>query len=180
MIDLTASSSTSGNQVTEVRISIKARTSSPTKDKPLLCPDLIPISSDDESSVPKLQECTSSNLAASGLPTLDVSGFSSDPDGNISSASKSSRVSSRRKKQTTFYGSPIRHSVNVVHTSLSSPSTPVSPDRKVRFAMTSQESDFQVGHSRVDSSNEAGGFSRKFTRFHSINSADNPLRRTEK
>ena len=110
----------------------------------------------------------------------DVSGFSSDPDGNISSASNSSRVSSRRKKQTTLYGSPIRHSVNVVHTSLSSPSTPVSPDRKVRFALASQESNFQVGHSMVDSPNEAGGFSRKFTRFPSINSSDNPFRRTKK
>ena len=180
VIDLTASSSASGNQVAEVPICIKAKTPSPTKDKLLSCPDLIPISSDDESSVPKLQECSSSNLATSGIPTRDVSGFSSDPDKNISSASKSSRVSSRRKKQTTFYGSPIRHSVNVVHTSLSSPSTPVSPDRKVSFAMASQESDFHVGHSRVDSPNEAGGFSRKFTRFPSINSAENPFRRTEK
>ena len=70
--------------------------------------------------------------------------------------------------------------MNLVHTSLSSPSTPVSPDRKVRFAMAGQESDFQVGHSRVDSPNEDGGFSRKLTRFPIINSADNPFRRTEK
>ena len=56
VIDLTASSSTSGNQVAEVSISIKARTPSPTNDKLLPCPDLIPIPSDDESSVPKLQE----------------------------------------------------------------------------------------------------------------------------
>ena len=177
---LTASSSTSGNQVAEVPISIKAKTPSPTKDKLLPCPDLIPISSDDESSVPKLQECSSSNLATSGPPIRDVYGFSSDPDGNISSASNSSRVSFRRKKQTTFYGSPIRHSVNVIHASLSSPSTPVSPDRKVSFAMASQESDFQVGQSRVFSPNEAGVFSRKFNRFPSFNSSDNPLRRTEK
>ena len=180
VIGLTASSSTSGNQVAEVPISIKAKTPSPTKDELLPCPDLIPISSDDESSVPKLQECSSSNLATSGPPTRDVSGFSSDPDGNISSASNSSRVSFCRKKQTTFYGSPIRHSVNVIHASLSSPSTPVSPDRKVRFAMASQESDFQVGQSRVVSPNEAGVFIRKFNRFPSINSSDNPLRRTEK
>ena len=180
VIDLTASSSASGNQVAEVPISIKAKTPSPTKDNFLSCSDLIPISSDDESSVPKLQECSYSNLATSGIPTRDALGFSSDPDGNLSSASSSSRVSSRRKEQTTFYGSPIRYSVNVVHTLLSSPSTPVSPDRKVRFAMASQESDFQVRHSRVDSPNEAGGFSRKFTQFPSINSADNPFQRTEK
>ena len=84
------------------------------------------------------------------------------------------------KRQTSFYGSPIRHSVNLVHSSLPSPSIPVSPDRKVRFATVSQESDFQVGQSRVTSPIEAGGFSRKFTRFPSINSSDNPLRRTEK
>ena len=128
VVDLTASSSTSGNQGAEVPISIKPKSPSPTKDKFLLCPDLIPISSDDESSVPKLQECTSSKLVASGLPTRDVSGLISEPDGNISSSSNSSRISSRRKKQTTFYGSPIRHSVNVVQASLSSsPSTSVSP-----------------------------------------------------
>ena len=97
VIDLTASSSASGNQVAEVTISIKAKTPSPTKDKLLSCPDLIPISSDDESSVPKSQECSSSNLATSGIPTRYVSGLSSDPDGNISSASNSSHVSSRRK-----------------------------------------------------------------------------------
>ena len=165
VIDLTASSSASGNQVAEVPISIKAKTTSPTKDKLLSCPDLIPISSDDESSVPKLQECSSSNLAFSGIPTRDVSCFSSDPDGYISSASISSRVSFCRKKQRTFYGSPIRHSKNVVHTSLSSPSTPVSPDRKIRFAMASQESDFQVEHSRVDSPNEAGDLAESLPDF---------------
>ena len=114
VVDSTASSSTSGNQGAEVPISIKPKSPSPTKDKLLFCPDLIPISLDDESSVPKLQECSSTNLAVSGLPTRDVFGLVSEPDGNISSPSSSSRISSRRKKQTTFYGSPIRHSVNAV------------------------------------------------------------------
>ena len=66
VVDLTVSSSTSGNQLADVPISIKSKTPSPTKDKLLPCPDLIPISSDDESSVPKLQGCSSSNLATSG------------------------------------------------------------------------------------------------------------------
>ena len=157
MIDLTASSSTSGNQVAEVPISIKSKSPSPTKDKLLSCLDLIPISSDDESLVPKLQECSSSNLAASGLTTRDLSGLVSEPDGDISSSSSSSRISSRRKKQTTFYGNPIRHSVNV------------------HFAVASQVPTVQVGHSRVIHPNESGGFSRKFTRFSSISSTDNPL-----
>ena len=182
VVDLTASSSNSGNQGAEVPISIKPKSPSPTKDNLLLCPDLIPISLDDESSVPKLQECTSSNLAASGLPTRDVSGLISEPDGNISSSSNSSRISLRRKKQTTFYGSPIRHSVNVVQTTLSSsPSTSVSPDRRVRFAVANQEPDVQVGQSRVVVlPNEFEGFSRKFTRFPKKSSLDHPLRRSDK
>ena len=181
VVDLTASSSTSGNQGAEVPLSIKPKSPSPTKDKFLLGPDLIPISSDDESSVPKLQECTSTNLAASGLPTRDVSGLISEPDGNISSSSSSSRISSRRKKQTTFYGSPIRHSVNVVQATLSSsPSTSVSPDRRVRFALANQEPDVQVGQSRVVLPNESEGFSRKFTRFPKKSSLDHPLRRSDK
>ena len=170
VIDLTAFSSTSGNQVAEVPISIKAKTPSPTKNKLLSCPDLIPISSDDESSFRNCKSALRPIWQLRAFPPVMYRGFSSDPDGNISSASNSS----------TFYGSPIRHSLNVVHTPLSSPSTSVSPDRKVCFAMASHESDFQVGHSSVDSPNEAGGFSRKFTRFPSINSANNPFRRTEK
>ena len=180
VIDLTASWSTSGNQVAEVPISIKPKSPSPTKDKLLSCPDLIPISSDDESLVPKLQECSSTNLASSGLTTRDVSGLVSEPDGDISSSSSSSRISSRRKKQTTFYGSPIRHSVNVVQTTLSSPSTPVSPDRKVRFDVASQVPTVQVGQPRAIPPNESGGFNRKFTRFPSTSSTDNPIRRVEK
>ena len=66
VIDLTASSSTSGNQVAEVPISIQSKSPSPTKDKILSCLDLIPIYSDDQSLDPKLQECSLSNLAASG------------------------------------------------------------------------------------------------------------------
>ena len=154
VIDLTASSSTSRNQGAEVPISIKPKSSSPTKDKLLFCPDLIPISSDDESSVPKLQECSSSNLAASGLPTRDVSGLISETDGDISSSSSSSRISSRRKKQTTFYGSPIRHSMNVVQATLFSPSTSVLPDRRVRFAVANQEPNVHVGQSRPGGSSQ--------------------------
>ena len=181
VVDLTASSSTSGNQGTEVSISIKPKSPSPTKDKNLLCPDLIPIYSDNESLVPKLQECTSSNLAASGLPTRDVSGLISEPDGKISSSSNSSRISSSRKKQTTFYGSPIRNSLNVVQATLSSsPSTSVSPDRRVRFAVANQEPDVQVGQSRVVLPNESEGLSRKFTRFPKKSSLDHPLRRSDK
>ena len=181
VVDLTASSSTSGNQGAEAPISIKPKSPSPSKDNLLLCPDLIPISSDDESAVPKLKECTSSNLAASGLPTRDVSGLISEPDGNISSSSNSSRISSRRKKQTIFYGSPIRHSRNVVQTTLSSsPSISVSPDRRVRFAVANQEPNVQVGQSRVVLPNESEGFSRKITRFPKKSSLDHPLRRSDK
>ena len=180
VVDLTVSSSTSGNQGAEVPISIKPKSPSPTKDKLLFCPDLIPISSDDEPLVPKLQECSSTNLAASGLPNRDNSGLVSEPDGNISSSSSSSRISSRRKKQTFFYGSPIRHSVNAVQATLSSPSTSVSPDRRVRFAVANQEFNVQVGQSRVILPNESEGFSRKFTRFPNVNSLDHPLRRSDK
>ena len=67
VVDLTASSSTSGNQGTEVPISIEPK--SPISVKNPVCPDLIPISSDDESLIPKSQEGTSTSLAASGLPT---------------------------------------------------------------------------------------------------------------
>ena len=179
VIDLTASSSTSGKQGAEVPISIKPKSPSPTKDTLLFCPDLIPISSDDESSVPKLQEGSSTNLAASGLPTRDVSGLVSEPDGNISSSSSSSRISSRRKKQTIFYGSPIKQSVNVVQATLSSPSTYVSPDRRVSFAVANQEPNVQVGQSRVVLPNESESFSRKFTRIPSKSSMDHPLRRVD-
>ena len=183
VVDLTFSSSTSGNQGADVPISIKPKSPSPSKDNLLLCPDLIPISSVDESSVPKLQECTSSNLAASGLPTRDVSGLISEPDGNNSSSSNSSRTSSRRKKQKTFYGSPIRHSVNVVQTTLSSsPSTSVSPDRRVRFAVANQmwRAKCSSGQSRVVLPNESEGFSRKFSRFPKKSSLDHPLCRSDK
>ena len=172
--DLTASSSTSGN--------LLAKAPSPAKAAIISCPDLIPISSDDESSVPNLQDCSkSSNLATSDPTIRDVSGFTLDLDGNISSASNSSRTSSRHKKQTSFYGSPIRHSVNLVNSSIPSSSIPASPDRKVRFAKNNQEAYLQSEHSRVCSPNEDGGFTRKFTRFPFVNSSsDNLLRRNEK
>ena len=149
VVDLTASSSASGNQGTEVLISVKPK--SPTTVNAPLCPDLIPISSADESLVPKLQECTSSSLAASGLPARNGSSVISEPDGNISSSSNSSRTSSRRKKQTNFYGSPIRHSVNVIQTqsTSTSPSTPVSSDKKIRFVVANPDLVGQAGQSRV-------------------------------
>ena len=180
VVDLTASSSTSENQGTEVPISVKPK--SPTTVKTPLCPDLIPISSDNESLVPKLQECTSSSFAASGLPTRDGSGVISEPDGNILSSSNSSRTSSRRKKQTTFYGSPIRHSVNVnqATSTSTSPSTPVSPDKKVRFVVANPELVVQAGQSGVVLPNESEGLCRKFTHFPKRSSSDHPLRRSDK
>ena len=81
-----ASSSTSGNLLAEVPISIKSKSLSPTKDTLISCPDLISISSHDESSVPKLQEFSNSNLATFGPSNRDVSGFNSDLERNISSA----------------------------------------------------------------------------------------------
>ena len=101
VVDLSASSSTSGNQGTEVPISIKPKSPISVIKNPV-CPDLIPISSDDESSIPKSQEGTSTNLAASGFPTQGGPVIISEPYGNVSSSSNSSRASSRRKKQTTF------------------------------------------------------------------------------
>ena len=181
VVDLTATSSTSGNQGTEVPISIKPN--SPTSVKNPVCPDLIPISSDDESLIPKSQEGTSTSLAASGLPTRDGPGIMSEPDGNISSSSNSSRASSRRKKQTTFYGSPIRHSVNIIHTqSISTPpsTTPASPDKKVRFVVANPELLNQAGPSRVVLPDDYEGLYRKFTRFPKKSSSDHPLRRSDK
>ena len=181
VVDLTASSSAYGNQGTEPLISVKPR--SPTTANTPLCPGLIPISSDDESLVPKLQECTSSSLAASGLPTRDGSSVISEPDGNISSSSNSSGTSSRRKKQTTFFGSPIRHSLNVIQpqsTSIS-PSTPISPDKKVRFVVANSDLVGQAGQSRVILADESEDLCRKFTRFFpKKSSSDHPLRRSDK
>ena len=71
VVDLTASSSTPGNQGTEVPISIKPKSPISVIKNPV-CPDLIPISSDDESSIPKSQEGTSTNVAASGFPPKAV------------------------------------------------------------------------------------------------------------
>ena len=97
VVDLTVSSSTSGNQGTEVPISIKPKSPISVIKNPV-CPDLIPISSDDESSIPKSHEGTSSNVAASGFPIQGGPVIISEPDGNVSSSSNSSRASSRRKK----------------------------------------------------------------------------------
>ena len=180
VVDLTASSSTSGNQGTEVPISVKPNSQTSVKNP--VCPDLIPISSDDDSLVPKSQEGTSTSLAASGLPTRDGSGIISEPDGYISSSSNSSRASSRRKKQTTFYSSPIRHSVNVIQTQPMStpPSTPASPDKKVRFVVANPEIVNQAGQSRVVLPDDSEGLYRTFTRFPKKSSSDHPLRRSDK
>ena len=181
VVDLTVSSSTSGNQGTEAPISIKPKsisikpkstvivsssksgnlgteipvsikTKSPTPIKTPACSDLIPISSDEESSIPKSQVGTSSKLVASGSNTQDSHVILSKQDGNMSSSSNSSRSSSRRKKQTTFYESPIRHSVNVIQSQSTTtpPSTPASPDKKDRFVVSGSDRSNQVGQSRAD------------------------------
>ena len=52
----------------------------------MTCPDLIPISSDEESSVPKIQDCSkSSSSEVAGLSHRDMSVANADVDGNISS-----------------------------------------------------------------------------------------------
>ena len=180
IVDLTASSSTSGNQGTEVPISIKPKSPISVIKNPV-CPDLIPISSDEESSIPKSQEGTSTKLAASGIPTQGGPVIMSEPDGNVSSSSNSSRASSRRKKQTTFYGSPIRHSVNITQSQSMStpPSTPASPDKKVRFVVANSEPMNQAGQSRVVLPDNSEGLYRKFTRFPKKSSSDHPLRRSD-
>ena len=209
VVDLTVSSSTSGNQGTEVPISIQPKSPISVIKSPLsviknpqpkssfsvikspisviknpVCPDLIPISSDEESSLPKSQEGTSSNVAASGCSTQGGPVIISEPDGNVSSSSNSSRASSRRKKQTTFYGSPIRHSVNIIQSpSMSTPpSAPTSPDKKARFVVANSDSEpiNQAGQSRVVLPDNSEGLYRKFTRFPKKSPSDNPLRRADK
>ena len=183
VVDLTASYSTPGNQKTEVPNSIKPKSSISVIKNPV-CPDLIPISSDDESSIPKSQEGTSTNVTASGFPTQGGPVIISEPDGNVSSSSNSSRSSSRRKKQTTFYGSPIRHSVNIIQSQSMStpPSTPASTDKKVRFVVANSDSEpmNQAGQSRVVLPDNSEGLYRKFTRFPKKSSSDHPLRRADK
>ena len=180
VVDLTASSSTSGNQGTEVPISIKPK--SPTPAKIPVCTDLIPISSDDESSIPKSQEGIQPTPAASGLLSQDGPVILTEPDGNVSSSSNSSRASSRRKKQTTFYGSPIRHSVNVIDSQSVStpPSTPASPDKKVRFVETTSDGSYQAGQSRAVPPDNSEILYRRFTRFPTKSHSDHPLRRSDK
>ena len=82
----------------------------------------------------------------------------------------SSRTSSRHKKQTSFYGSPIRHSVNLINSPVFSSQVPNSPiqvslDKKVRFAKADQEKSAHLEHLRVCSPSDAIGYTRKFTRF---------------
>ena len=209
VVDLTVSSSTSGNQGAEVPISIQPKSPISVIKSPIsvikipqpkssfsvikspisviknpVCPDLIPISSDEESSLPKSQEGTSSNVAASGCSTQGGPVIISEPDGNVSSSSNSSRASSRRKKQTTFYGSPIRHSVNTIQSpSMSTPpSAPTSPDKKVRFVVANSDSEpiNQARQSRVVLPDNSEGLYRKFTRFPKKSPSDNPLRRADK
>ena len=211
VVDLTVSSSTSGNQGTEAPISIKPKsisikpkstvivsssksgnlgteipvsikTKSPTPIKTPACSDLIPISSDEESSIPKSQVGPSSKLVASGSNTQDSHVILSEQDGNMSSSSNSSRSSSRRKKQTTFYGSPIRHSVNVIQSQSTTtpPSTPASPDKKVRFVVSGSDRSNQVGQSRADIPEDSAVLHRKFIRFPKKSTSDYPSRRSDK
>ena len=161
VVDLMASSSTSGNLPPDVPISVKSQAPSLSKSPLMTCPDLSPFSSDEESSVPKLQECSkSSNSAVTGPSNRDVSLANSDIDGNVSPTSNSSRTSSRDKKQTSFYGSPVPHSVNLIDSSVfSSPVSKspfqVSPDRKVRFAKADQEKSALLEHLKVCSPSDA-------------------------
>ena len=211
VVDLTVSSSTSGNQGTEAPISIKPKsisikpkstvivsssksgnlgteipisikTKSPTPIKTPACSDLIPISSDEESSIPKSQVGTSSKLVTSGSNTQDSHVILSEQDGNMSSSSNSSRSSSRRKKQTTFYGSPIRHSVNVIQSQSTTtpPSTPASPDKKVRFVVSGSDRSNHVGQSRADIPEDSAVLHRKFIRFPKKSTSDYPSRRSDK
>ena len=85
------------------------------------------------------------------------------------------------KKQTTFYGSPIRHSVNITQSQSMStpPSTPASPDKKVRFVVANSEPMNQAGQSRVVLPDNSEGLYRKFTRFPKKSSSDHPLRRSD-
>ena len=123
-------------------------------------------------------------MAASGFPTQGGPVIISEPDGNVSSSSNSSRASSRRRKQTTFYGSPIRHSVNSIQSQSMStpPSTPASPDKKVRFVVANSDSEpmNQAGQSRLVLPDNSEGLYRKFTRFPKKSSSDHPLRRADK
>ena len=210
VVDLTVSSSTSGNPGTEAPISVKPRcinvkpkstvivSSSKSgnsgaeipisiKSKapiPIMTPvgsDLIPISSDEESSISKSQVGTSSKLVASGSNTQDSHGILSEQGGNMSSSSNSSRSSSRRKKQTTFYGSPIRHSVNVIQSQSTTtpPSTPASPDKKVRFVMSGSDRTNQASQSRADIPEDSPKH-RKFIRFPKTSTSDFPSRRSDR
>ena len=182
VVDLTASSSTSGNQGTEVPISIIPKSPTPAKIPVPVRTDLIPISSDDESSIPKSQEGIQPTTAASGLLSQDVPVILTEPDGNVSSSSNSSRASSRRKKQTTFYGSPMRHSVNVIDSQSVStpPSTPASPDKKVRFVEATSDRSYQAGQSREVPPDNSGIVYRRFTRFPTKSHSDHPMRRADK
>ena len=174
------SSSKSGNLGTEIPISIKSKAQTP-----VMTPagsDLIPISSDEKSSISKSQVGTSSKLVASGSNTQDSHGILSEQDGNMSSSSNSSRSSSRRKKQTTFYGSPIRHSVNVIQSQSTTtpPSTPASPDKKVRFVVSGSDRSNQVGQSRADIPEDSAVSHRKFIRFPKKSTSDYPSRRSDR
>ena len=184
VVDLTASSSSSGNLLLDTS-GIKAQAPSLSKPTLMACPDLIPIPSDVDSPVPKMQECPSrSSSAVPGPSGCVILAPASDGDGNTSSASIYSRASSRQKKQTSFFGSPIRHSVNLIgspsgHPQVSSPDV-VFPDTRVRFAQASQAECFQVEPFRSSSSKDTTGFTRKFTRFpNSKPSSDNSMRKNE-
>ena len=132
MINLTTSPSFSGNLLD----ASQANVPSPPPTSFLTGPDLIPISSADESHMSKSKAPIISSVPTPSTKTdntLPTGG--SDGDEAHSSPSKPSRTSSWRKKQTLFFGIPIHYSVN---TFSSPPAQPQSssphvgtPDKRV-------------------------------------------------
>ena len=72
--------------------------------------------------------------------------------------------------------------MNVIQTQSMStpPSTPASPDKKVRFVVANPELVNQAGQSRFVLPDDSEGLYRKFTRFPKKSSSDHPLRRSDK
>ena len=136
--------------------------------------------------MPKTQGYSAgSGSSVPGSPACVISTGGSEGHGYLSSASNSSRTSSHQKKQTPFFGSPIRHSVNLVGSPSDQPqvSSPdlVSQDKRVRFSQASQVECSQVDPFTASSSKDTSGFTRKFTLFPNFSkpSSENPMRRNE-
>ena len=129
----------------------------------LACPDLIPITSDDET------QFSSKSQFFSDL----LSSFS------VNQARKRYPYMCVRKKQTAFYASPVCRSVNQINypsvqLPVCSPKI-VSPDNKVRFnkpILIEESSSVKTPHS-------SQGYLRKFICFRQSSSED-PFRRKEK